>query len=442
MSLDNKWNEAKNILKRDLGDTLYSRWIEPINVCQQVQDTILMAVPTNFMKTWIVSNYIDNIVSSWKDIDDSVVNIDFMVMDDFKSADNTESKEEVVEEKETIKFDISLDESLKFENFVVGKTNEFAYSAAKRIANSDKVDFNPLFLYGGVGLGKTHLMNAIAWEIKEKFPKKKIAYMSAENFMYQFINALRGNNAMDFKNNFRSVDVLMIDDIQFICGKDSTQEEFFHTFNSLVDQNKQIIISADKSPSDLEGMELRLKTRLGWGLVADIHPTTYELRLGILQSKLEGFSIPVPDDVLDFLADNITSNVRELEGALNRVVAHSELVGRPVTIASSKELLSDILRSNSQKVTVEEIQKAVSNHYNIKNSEMQSDRRSRNVARPRQVAMYLSKQMTSYSLPEIGRKFGGRDHTTVMHAIKTINNLKVENASIKEDIEIITRNLG
>lgn len=312
----------------------------------------------------------------------------------------------------------------------------------QQIANSDKVDFNPLFLYGGVGLGKTHLMNAIAWEIKEKFPKKKIAYMSAENFMYQFINALRGNNAMDFKNNFRSVDVLMIDDIQFICGKDSTQEEFFHTFNSLVDQNKQIIISADKSPSDLEGMELRLKTRLGWGLVADIHPTTYELRLGILQSKLEGFSIPVPDDVLDFLADNITSNVRELEGALNRVVAHSELVGRPVTIASSKELLSDILRSNSQKVTVEEIQKAVSNHYNIKNSEMQSDRRSRNVARPRQVAMYLSKQMTSYSLPEIGRKFGGRDHTTVMHAIKTINNLKVENASIKEDIEIITRNLG
>ena len=206
-------------------------------------------------------------------------------------------------------------------------------------------------------------------------------------------------------------------------------------------KEKQIIISADKSPSDLEGMELRLRTRLGWGLVADIHPTTYELRLGILQSKAENFSSSVPEDVLDFLADNITSNVRELEGALNRVVAHSELVGRPITITSTKELLSDILRANSHKITVEEIQKSVANHYNIKNSEMHSDRKSRNIARPRQIAMYLAKDMTSYSLPEIGRKFGGRDHTTVMHAIKTINNLSKEDSSIQEDIDIITRNL-
>ena len=440
MSLDNKWTEAKSLVKDDLGDTLYSRWIEPINVCQQIEDTVLLAVPTNFMKDWISKNYLDNILDSWNSVDSSVSKLDFMVMDAAKDEEKESSENDSVV-KSDIKFDISLDSKLKFENFVVGKTNEFAYSAAKRIANSDKVDFNPLFLYGGVGLGKTHLMNAIAWEIKEKFPKKKVVYMSAENFMYQFITALRSNTAMDFKNSFRSADVLMIDDIQFVCGKGTTQEEFFHTFNALVDQNKQIIISADKSPSDLEGMELRLKTRLGWGLVADIHPTTYELRLGILQSKSENLNTSIPEDVLDFLADNITSNVRELEGALNRVVAHSELVGRPITISSTKELLSDILRANNQKVTVEDIQKSVSNHYNIKNSEMHSDRRSRNVARPRQIAMYLSKQMTSFSLPEIGRKFGGRDHTTVMHAIKTINNLIKEDTSIKEDIDIISRNL-
>jgi chromosomal replication initiator protein len=442
MSLDNKWEETKSLVKDDLGDTLYLRWIEPISVCQQVSDTILLAVPTNFMKDWISKNYTDAILDGWKRIDDSVVNIDFMVLDDSQENTKSSNGESSAEDDDINKFDISLDPKLKFENYVVGKTNEFAYSAAKRIANSDKVDFNPLFLYGGVGLGKTHLMNAIAWEIKEKSPKKKVVYISAENFMYQFITSLRSNTTMDFKNNFRTADVLMIDDIQFVCGKDTTQEEFFHTFNALVDQNKQIIISADKSPSDLEGMELRLKTRLGWGLVADIHPTTYELRLGILQAKSESFKTSVPEDVLDFLADNITSNVRELEGALNRVVAHSELLGRPISISGTKELLSDILRANSHKVTVEDIQKAVSNHYNIKNSEMHSDRRSRSVARPRQVAMYLSKQMTAFSLPEIGRKFGGRDHTTVMHAIKTINALQLEDKSIKEDIEIITRNLG
>jgi len=441
MSLDSKWGEVKNIIKEDVGDDLFYRWIEPISVCQQSNDIVLLAVQTNFMKDWINNNYNSTILDGWKKVDNTVNSVDFMVVDSAKNNKELETSENNTE-KNPIKFDISLNPNLTFDNFVVGKTNEFAFSAAKRIANSDKVDFNPLFLYGGVGLGKTHLMNAIAWEIKEKYPNKKVLYMSAENFLYQFITSIRSNQTMDFKNSFRSVDVLMIDDIQFICGKDSTQEEFFHTFNSLADQKKQIILSADKSPSDLEGMELRLKTRLGWGLVADIHPTTYELRLGILQSKAESMNIEIPEDVLDFLADNITSNVRELEGALNRVVAHSQLVGRPIMLSTSKDLLSDILRANSHKVSVEDIQKAVADHYNIKNAEMQSDRRNRKIARPRQVAMYLAKQMTSYSLPEIGRKFGGRDHTTVMHAIKTINTLKQTDNSIQEDIDIISRNLG
>jgi len=246
---------------------------------------------------------------------------------------------------------------------------------------------------------------------------------------------------MAFKEQFRSVDVLMIDDVQFISGKDSTQEEFFHTFNALVDQNCQIVISADKSPSDLEGMEERMRSRLGWGLVADIHPTTYELRLGILQAKAEQRKVTVPPKVLEFLAHKITSNVRELEGALNRIMAHSTLVGRDITIESAQDLLRDLLRANDRRVTIDEIQKRVAEHYNIRLADMHSARRARAVARPRQVAMYLCKQLTPRSLPEIGRKFGGRDHTTVMHAVRKIDELRAIDKTLAEDVELLRRML-
>jgi chromosomal replication initiator protein len=259
--------------------------------------------------------------------------------------------------------------------------------------------------------------------------------------MYQFIRALRYKDTVAFKEQFRSVDVLMIDDVQFISGKDSTQEEFFHTFNALVDQNRQIILSADKSPSDLEGLEERLRSRLGWGLVADIHPTTYELRLGILQSKAESQGIEVPQRVLEFLAHKITSNVRELEGALTRIAAHATLVGRAITLETTQEVLHDLLRSHDRRVTIEEIQKRVAEHYNIKFTEMHSARRARSVARPRQVAMYLAKQLTQRSLPEIGRKFGGRDHTTVMHAVKKVDELRQRDAGFAEDVELLRRML-
>jgi chromosomal replication initiator protein len=264
-------------------------------------------------------------------------------------------------------------------------------------------------------------------------------YLSAEKFMYQFIRAIRFKDTMAFKEHFRTVDVLMIDDIQFISGKDSTQEEFFHTFNALVDQNRQIVLSADKSPSDLEGLEERVKSRLAWGLVADIHPTTYELRLGILQSKAEQLGMGVPPKVLEFLAHKITSNVRELEGALNRINAHATLVGRPITIESAQEVLLDLLRANDRRVTIEEIQKRVAEHFSIRLSDMSSPRRARAVARPRQVAMYLAKQLTTRSLPEIGRKFGGRDHTTVMHAVRKIEELRASDRSFAEDIDLLRR---
>jgi chromosomal replication initiator protein len=292
-----------------------------------------------------------------------------------------------------------------------------------------------------VGLGKTHLMHAIAWEIRTRDPSRRVIYLSAEKFMYQFIRALRFRDTVAFKEQFRSVDVLMIDDVQFISGKDSTQEEFFHTFNALVDQNRQVVISADKSPSDLEGLEERLRSRLGWGLVADIHPTTYELRLGILQSKAEQLRAQIPQKVTEFLAHKIQSNVRELEGALNRIVAHSTLVGRDITLETTQEVLHDLLRANDRRVTIEEIQKRVAEHYTIRIADMSSARRARAVARPRQVAMYLAKVLTSRSLPEIGRKFGGRDHTTVMHAVRKIEELKAADPALAEDVELLRRML-
>jgi chromosomal replication initiator protein len=284
-------------------------------------------------------------------------------------------------------------------------------------------------------------MHAIAWHVQKSPPDRSVIYLSAEKFMYRFIRALREKNTVDFKDQFRSADVLMIDDVQFISGKDSTQEEFFHTFNSLVDQGHQIVISSDKSPSDLEGMEERLISRLNCGLVADIHATTYELRLGILQSKAENLGVKIPPKVLEFLAHKITANVRELEGGLNRVVAHAQLVGREISLEATQDVLHDLLRANERRVTIEEIQKRVAAHFNIRTSDMHSARRARSVARPRQVAMYLAKQLTARSLPEIGRKFGGRDHTTVMHAVKRVDELRELDMSFAEDVELLRRML-
>jgi chromosomal replication initiator protein len=278
-------------------------------------------------------------------------------------------------------------------------------------------------------------MPSIAWAMRVNFPEKKVVYLSAEQFMYQFISSIRYKDTMSFKEKFRNVDLLMIDDLQFIANKNSTQEEFFHTFNALIDHNRQVVLSADRSPSNLEGVEERIRSRLGWGLVADIHPTDYELRLGILQQKANHIpEVKIQSEVIEFLARRISSNVRELEGAFNRMVAHSTLIGRPITLDMTQEVLQDLLRANDRRVTVDEIQRQVADYYNIKLSDLLSARRARQVARPRQVAMYLSKQLTSMSLPAIGRKFGGRDHTTVMHAVKRIEELRQTDSVLEEDI--------
>jgi len=309
------------------------------------------------------------------------------------------------------------------------------------VAEADEVSFNPLFLYGGVGLGKTHLMHAIAWEIRQRSPQRRVIYMSAEKFMYSFVRALRNQDTVSFKEQFRAVDVLMIDDVQFIAGKDVTQEEFFHTFNALVDQGRQIVLSADKSPSNLEEIGDRLRSRLSSGLVADLHPTNFELRLGILDAKADSLGTEVPAKVKEFLAHKIASNVRELEGALTRLCAHAQLVGSSITLETAQDLLQDLLRAHDRKLTMEEIQRRVAEHFKIRLSDMSSARRARVVARPRQVAMYLAKQLTSRSLPEIGRAFGGRDHTTVMHAVRTVGSRAQTDAALSSDVTRIEQSL-
>src|SRR5690242_19777571 len=450
--VQSQWVRVRARLRAEYGDAAYRSWLRNMSLQGIEEGRAKIAVPTRFLRDWVAAHYADRIRALWNGENNGVVAVDILISGASPQVaaapepapePATEAGAETADEKDV---SAPLDPRFTFENFVVGKPNELAHAAARRVAESSvgtnrSVPFNPLFLYGGVGLGKTHLMHAIAWHIRTHDPSRKMIYLSAEKFMYQFIRALRFKDTMAFKEQFRSVDVLMIDDVQFISGKDSTQEEFFHTFNALVDQNRQVIISADKSPSDLEGMEERMRSRLGWGLVADIHPTSYELRLGILQSKAEQRGMPVPPKVLEFLAHKITSNVRELEGALTRIVAHAQLVGRAITLESAQEVLHDLLRANDRRVTIDEIQKRVAEHYNIRLSDMHSARRARVVARPRQVAMYLCKQLTPRSLPEIGRKFGGRDHTTVMHAVRKIEELKAADTTLAEDIELLRRML-
>ena len=440
-----RWARVRSQLRAEFGEAAYRSWLKPASFELADAQTVRILAPTRFMRDWIETQYGDRLLKLCAAENPNIKRLDIVHAGaepeniaagppaTANAGGRAESKDDDI--------GAPLDPRFRFDNFVVGKPNELAFAAARRVAEAEAVPFNPLFLYGGVGLGKTHLMHAIAWHIRKTTPDRRVIYLSAEKFMYQFIRAMRFKDTMAFKEQFRSVDVLMIDDVQFFSGKDNTQEEFFHTFNALVDHNRQVVISADKSPNDLEGMEERMKSRLGWGLVADIHPTVYELRLGILQSKAERLDLDIPPKVLEFLAHKITSNVRELEGALNRLVAYATLIGRPVTLDNTQEVLHDILRANDRKVTIEEIQKRVAAHYNIRLAEMHSARRSRAIARPRQVAMYLSKQLTARSLPEIGRKFGGRDHTTVMHAVRKVDELCALDSSFSEDVELLRRML-
>ncbi|MBR2033885.1 MAG: chromosomal replication initiator protein DnaA [Alphaproteobacteria bacterium] len=467
VSVLDQWGQICSQLKNEVGDTAFESWLKPLSLGTFDNGVMNICVPTRFMRNWVITHYSDRIHKIWEKKNPAIKNINFVVQASreespslynptcrslLKKISSSPAPQNIYqsgvaaiannnEGTMSDSLSVPLNPQYTFDNFVVGKTNEFAYAAARKVAESRNISFNPLFLYSGVGLGKTHLMHAIAWHIKQQDPSRNIVYLSAEKFMYKFVRALRYKDTTAFKEQFRSVDVLMVDDVQFMGGKDTTQEEFFYTFNSLIEEGRQIIISADKSPADLEGIETRLKSRLGCGLVADIHPTDFDLRIGILNNKAKQLGVELPEKVAEFLAQKITSNIRELEGALRRVIAHAQLLSdKEITLDMTQDVLKDMLRSYDKRTTIDEIQKKVAEHFNISVKEMQSSRRARNVARPRQIAMYLAKQLTSRSLPEIGRKFD-RDHTTVMHAVRKVEELIVEDASLAEDVETLRRTL-
>ncbi|MCG6882584.1 MAG: chromosomal replication initiator protein DnaA [Silicimonas sp.] len=447
------WGEIRQNLLSAVGKNNYVNWIEPLELAGLEGGVATFFVPTNFMGNWVSRNFGDMIQRVLSNAGQNVSRVEFSVPNEPKPAERKKTNGVAAPASRPAAAAISddlpgapLDSRFTFDSFVVGKPNELAHAAARRVAEGGSVTFNPLFLYGGVGLGKTHLMHAIAWELKNRSPELRVVYLSAEQFMYRFVQALRDKDMIAFKQLFRSVDVLMIDDVQFIAGKDATQEEFFHTFNALVDQNRQIIVSSDRAPTEIDGIEDRIVSRLQSGLVVDLHPTNYELRLGILQQKVEQFSQQFPnleirDGVLEFLAHRISTNVRVLEGALMRLFAFGSLVGREITMELTQDCLADVIRHSDRKITVEEIQRKVSEHYNIRLSDLIGPKRVRTFARPRQVAMYLSKQLTSRSLPEIGRRFGGRDHTTVMHGVRKIEELMQKDSQIADDLEMLRRAL-
>ena len=445
---DALWHSAGTRIRARVGQATWDSWFRTVRVASVEPDRVIVLAATKFMKDWLRNNYQQLIEQELRRDLPHLKEVVIEASADAPGTGNRNGKatplaagtKPAVPSAPALPEDVTqrLDPSLTFENFVVGKTNELAYAAARRVAEAKTVAFNPLFLYSGSGLGKTHLMQAIAWHIRESNPSRRVMYLTSEGFMYHFIRAVRFKDTMSFKEKFRAIDVLLIDDLQFLTDKNATQEEFFHTFNALVDGKHQIVVSADRSPSDLSDMEERVRSRLGWGLVADIHQTTFELRVGILEQKAASYpGITVPDDVIGFLAHRITSNIRELEGALKKIIFHHELVGRAITLDLAQEVLADLLRTSARKISIEDIQLKVAEHFAIKITDLSSNRRHQAIARPRQVAMYLSKRLTTQSLPAIGRRFGNRDHTTILHGVRRIEELMRSDTTLAEDVRLL-----
>ncbi|KKC24422.1 chromosomal replication initiator protein DnaA [Sphingomonas sp. SRS2] len=452
VALAQAWETIRAGLRRSIGVRTFDGWLKPLALgdCDLAVGTLRLVAPSEFMANWVTTHFIEHLLHGWRALLPQIRSVSIVaasgldrpVMFSADAAAVVDAPEEAPAAEPEIRCGTPLEARYTFDSFVVGKANEVAYNAARTLAEGGKLVFNPLFLHGGTGLGKTHLMHAIGHEYLARHPGAKVVYMSAEKFMFEFVSAMRAKDTYSFKARLRAADLLMIDDVQFIAGKESTQEEFFHTMNELISAGRRLVISADRSPQDLDGIESRILSRLSWGLVADVNPADFELRLNILTRKLQGMpQADVPQDVVMFLARRISANVRELEGALNRVVAYAALSGKPVDVDFTQATLADILRANQRRVTIDEIQRKVSDHYRIRQAEMSSARRAREVARPRQVAMYLAKQLTPRSLPEIGRRFGGRDHTTVIHAVKQIEKLRALDAELDADVRLLIRQL-
>ena len=443
------WGECKKTLERDLPVEEYSTWIAPLILEQNNGSNPLsysVLAPNKFISDWVEDNYGSTIkerlsaITSNRDL-----NLNFDIFVDYHESKNVQESEET---DETLKSNknppgsvqkSNLIENFTFDSFVEGKSNHIALAASRQIGDGLKNSYNPLFIYGGVGLGKTHLMHAVGNEILQKDTSKKVAYVHSEKFVSDMVKSLQLGAINEFKQYYRSLDALLIDDIQFFAKKEQSQEELFHTFNSLLEKGSQMILTCDRYPKEIDGLEDRLKSRLGWGLPVVIEPPELETRVAILLSKAESMQHELNEESAFFIAQKVRSNVRELEGALKRVIANSNFTGRPISVDLIKDSLKDLLAIQARQVSVENIQKTTAEYYNIKMSDILSKRRSRSVARPRQMAMFLAKELTNYSLPEIGESFGGRDHTTVIHACKKINELRAFNLDIEEDYRKLLR---
>jgi chromosomal replication initiator protein len=465
------WQQVRELLRNIVGEDVFSSWFARMELEAVEGDTVRLSVPTRFLKSWVQSHYAERLLSCWQTVAPEIMRIELTVRSSVlrplpakaKAAETPQPVRELDEvkasgEKRSTAAPISafhdalggspLDPRLTFETFVVGRSNTLAHAAAKQVAQArrgDTVMFNPLYIHAGVGLGKTHLLQSLAWA-GNATSERKVLYLTAEKFMYGFVAALKAQNALAFKEALRAIDVLVIDDLQFLQGK-STQAEFCHTLNALIDAGRQVVIASDRPPSDLETLDERVRSRLAGGLVVEMGSLGEELRLEILKARVAaarlhhpGFDVPSP--VLIFIAKTVTHNGRDLEGALNRLLAHSKLTAQPITLEMAEREVRDLIRPQEPKrIKIEEIQRIVARQYNVSRSDLLSSRRTANVVRPRQVAMYLAKTLTLRSLPEIGRRFGGRDHTTVLHAVRKIENLVNNDTGLAEEIEMLKRQL-
>ena len=447
--LESTWQLICSGLRRDLGTQIFGQWIQPMKLVQfdPAAGTLHFELASEFAADWVRDRYAERLMLAWKNHRDDISKICFSAKAGTARLATAQPSDAISMSGQNApdmvdRFRLDLDPRMTFEEFIAGDSNILALNAAQKMAAADRPLFSPLYLQSSTGQGKTHLMHAIGHEYRSEFPSAQIVYMSAERFMIEFVSAMRKNEAMEFKANLRDADLLMVDDIQFIVGKNSTQEEFLHTIDALMSQGKRVVVAADRPPQALDGVDQRLLSRLSMGLVADIQSAGLELRRDILKHRLA--SMPhqeVSEDVVEFLARTISRNLRELEGGLNKLLAYAQLTGREISRELAEEQLSDILSACRRRITIDEIQRTVCEYYRLERNEMSSKRRARAVARPRQVAMYLAKVMTPRSYPEIGRKFGGRDHSTVIHAVKLVEQLRGEDSEMDNDVRMLLRQL-
>ena len=439
------WTEILTKLKTTFGNDVYESWIKNINLNKEFNHYVILSVPTRFVRDWIVSRYADKILDQIKLFKKSIQRLEFLIEEsrEISNQSGLNKKNKITPIESSLLNYNRFNSNNRFDNFVVGESNELAYTAARKIC-IQSAHYNPLFIYSAVGMGKTHLLNSIGLEVGQT---KKVMFISAERFMYHFIRSIKNNEMVKFKDFFRGANIFIIDDIQFVNGKEAMQEEFFHTFNALIEKGSQVVISADRPPSNLDKIQERIRSRLAGGLVIDIQPPDLDLRIKILKSKFEEIKVnfkenyDVSEEIFKFLASEVTSSIREMVGALNRILAFSKINTKPPTIYECKRILKDFINSNNKSINVEFIQNLVASHFNLNIQELLSPRRSRSLARPRQIAMYLAKQHTTNSLPDIGRKFSNRDHTTVIHAVKKIDELLKKDSDIRESVATLRKKI-